>query len=420
MDFDVARVWPEWETDGLLGSGPFGKVYLIRRNVDGRTVFAAAKEIRMPPSGEAVAEAEKRGISGETLRTYFSKFKNDLKWELTMYRTLRAQHLVSLDEFTVDDDPEGPGWIGYVRTGLFTPLAVYFDKARSGGEDAARLGAELCSALEACADYGMVHGEVKPENVLVTDDGAFMLADFGIRRCLEKAGSALFGGEAYDFDAPELTNGRKYTAASDIYALGMLMAYVANGCVMPVGRNPEMIAELDPGLGAVIRKATAYDPAERYIGAAEMGADIARLELGKKPARRAVATAAAFEAVKRNGGTVRPEAAPQERKNAKHGAGGLFAALGKKKQKAAPEEAAQAPAARDDAERDGGPSSAASGWRRLPKKVRIILLAALALIVIAAAVILIVTGKKNAAAALRLLPAGGPATLLRSLEGGIG
>ncbi|MGM9521466.1 MAG: protein kinase, partial [Oscillospiraceae bacterium] len=303
---DINRVWPEWQVEGVLGSGAFGTVYLIRRTVDDNTVFAAAKVIKVPPADEAVENAEKLGISRDLLSTYFGKFKNDLNWELTMFRTVSSQHLAVIDDLEVEDASGGPGWFGYIRTGLYTPLSVYFEKSPSTQEDAARLGSELCQALDACGEYSMVHGEIKPENVMVTDAGGFVLTDFGVRRCLEKAGTGIFGAMESDYEAPELGEDRKYTPAADIYSLGMVMCYTANGGTLPENRSPDMIKDIDKGLAAVIKKATAADPAERYQSAAEMRAAIARLPLGKKSPRRAMAAAAAFDAVKRNGGAIRP------------------------------------------------------------------------------------------------------------------
>lgn len=317
-DIKIGDVFTGWETDGILGSGPFGTVYLAHCLVENKPVYAAVKVVRTPPRQEAIDAAKKMGVSGDLLKTYFNKFKNDLNWELTMYGTVSSPNLVKPDAVTMQDAPEA-GWTGYIRTPVYTPMNTYFEKVESGSEDAARLGAELCSALEALGEYGMVHGEIVPENVLVSDTGSFLLADYGVKRCLEKAGAGLFGLTASDYEAPELrSDEKKYTAASDIYALGILMSYVANNCQMP--QNGE-IANLDPKLAAIIRKATARNPEDRYASATLMREDIAKTELyaNRRPQRRAVAAASAFDSVKKNGGTIRTEkpadsaAQPQEK-----------------------------------------------------------------------------------------------------------
>ncbi len=295
-DSFIKSTWPDWEIEGVLGSGSFGTVYLVRSQVDGAAVFSAVKEIKVPPAQEAVANAEKMGISRDLLNTYFGKFKNDFNWELTMFRTVKSPYLVPVEDVAVVDLPQ-PGWIGLIRTGIYTPLSVYFDKVISTSDDAARLGREIGRALDACGEHGMVHGEIKPDNIMVTDAGAFILADFGVRRCLEKAGTSIFGELESTYDAPELGEDRKYTQLSDVYSLGKVMEFVAGGC----GRG----GQVDSDLRAVIDKATAHDIAERYQSASELVEDLERLPLGRQQPRRAMAAAAAFDAVKRNGGHVR-------------------------------------------------------------------------------------------------------------------
>ncbi len=308
-DIDISRVLSGWESEGVLGSGSFGTVYLIRRTEEENTAFAAAKVITVPPSAESVTNAENMGISIDLLSTYFSKFKNDLNWELTMYKTIQSPHLAPVEDLQVEDAEE-PGFSAYIRTGIYTPLSVYFEKTQSTQDDAARMGREIASALEALGEYGMVHGDIKPENILVADSGAYVLGDYGIKRSLEKAGSVIFGDTGSEFDAPELsTDDKKYTAVCDVYSLGLLMAYVANGCKMPADKNVGNMQGLDKNLAEVIRKATAQDPTERYQSGAEMRAAMSKLGLGRKTPRRAMAAAASFDLVKKNGGAIRASAA---------------------------------------------------------------------------------------------------------------
>lgn len=307
---DISRLWPGWEPDGLLGTGRFGKVYLAHTRLGGRTVFSAVKIITMPDGGEHIKDARDQGVHPELLRTYFGKFKNDLAWELTMFRTIGAPHAIPADEIAMQDG-DGMGWTGYIRTGLYTPVSVYFDKAPSGRHDAVRLGTELCGLLAACEEYGMVHGEIRPENVFVTDEGTFMLSDFGVRRCLEKAGTGIFGITDSEFDAPEVRDGKRcYTASSDIYSLGRLMCWAAWGGSIPKGKSAVRPPNADPEFTEILKKATAKDPKDRYQSAAQLKADLKKLPGEKRAVRRAMAIASAMEAVKRNGGVIRPAPKP--------------------------------------------------------------------------------------------------------------
>lgn len=305
-ELNIGGVFPGWEADGVLGSGAFGTVYLAHTLVDSKPVYAAIKVIKTPPTAEAVTNAETLGISKDLLKTYFGKFKNELNWELTMFKTVSSQNLVNVDAIAMEDMPTA-GWVGYIRSAVYTPLNTYFESVSSTSEDAARLGAELSSALEALSEYGMVHGEIKPENVLVADSGNFLLADYGVKRCLEKAGAGLFGLTESEYEAPEIGEERKYTQSADIYALGMLMCYVANGCSLPENNDPYKIPNIDVKLAAIIKRATAENPEDRYQSAAEMNREITRLPIytRRRPQRMAMASAVAFDLVKKNGSTIR-------------------------------------------------------------------------------------------------------------------
>lgn len=298
QDKTIDSVFTGWVTDGVLGSGAFGTVYLAHTMIEDKPVYNAIKVVRVPPTPESITAAEAMGISQDLLKTYFEKIKSDLKWELTMSGTALDKHLVRPEEFKTVDD-EVAGWVGFIRYPVATPLSAYFEKVESTSEDAARLGYEISEALSVLSENGITHGDVKPENILVADNGAFMLTDLAIKRTLEKAGSGLFGLSGGKYEAPELSEkNRVYTPACDVYSLGKLMEYVALDC----GEGIEIAPELEE----VIKRCTAENPAERP-NAAQLHELIEKTKLlsEKRSPRRAVAAVSSFELVKKNGSTVR-------------------------------------------------------------------------------------------------------------------
>lgn len=96
----------------------------------------------------------------------------------------------------------------------------------------ADLGAQAARALAAAHAAGVVHGDVKPANLLLTDDGVLKLTDFGIARRLGPATSghparAVLGTAGYL--APELALGHPPSRASDLYALGCVLYELSTG-----------------------------------------------------------------------------------------------------------------------------------------------------------------------------------------------
>ncbi|WP_410585397.1 serine/threonine-protein kinase [Amycolatopsis sp. lyj-108] len=107
--------------------------------------------------------------------------------------------------------------------------------------EAAGIGAQLANALAAMHERGMVHGDVKPGNVLVAEDGTAKLTDFGIARWAQVTvtGGALVGGTP-GYLAPEVADGREMQAPADVFSLGATLFAAV------VGRSPWGANELGP------------------------------------------------------------------------------------------------------------------------------------------------------------------------------
>ncbi len=153
---------------------------------------------------------------------------------------------------------------------------------------AARVAAEVARALSAAHARGIVHRDVKPGNIMLSSDGRVKVADFGIARAIAEAQMTLPGttlGSVHYF-SPEQARGEQTTASSDIYALGIVLFEMLTGrrpfegdsaAAIAVarlsGRPPEMSevrAGIPPALEAIVRRAMATDPGERFPSAAAM------------------------------------------------------------------------------------------------------------------------------------------------------
>lgn len=157
-------------------------------------------------------------------------------------------------------------------------------------EEAVRIGIAIADALDYAHQRGMVHRDVKPANIMFMQDGQPVLTDFGIAKMLTLSGltasGAMVGTPAYM--APEVGMGRPGTSASDIYSLGVVLYQLLTGQLpfesdTPMGMVMQHINDappplakfvqsLPPGLEAVILKAMAKAPEERFSRAAAMAA----------------------------------------------------------------------------------------------------------------------------------------------------
>lgn len=145
----------------------------------------------------------------------------------------------------------------------------------------------ICDALEAAHLTGLVHRDVKPENVLIARDGTVKVADFGIAAVADAErtmpGGSILGTLRYL--SPEQAAGREASPWSDIWATGAVLFELLTGNPPSGGSGAELLrrrAEEEPvppstlepdvpgTLDAVVMKACALDPAARYQSAGEM------------------------------------------------------------------------------------------------------------------------------------------------------
>lgn len=127
---------------------------------------------------------------------------------------------------------------------------------------------QVGDALDAAHAAGIVHRDVKPHNVLVEGDRAF-LSDFGLAKALGESvalsGTSIVGTAEYM--SPEQWRGEDVGPGADVYSLGCVLYEALTGIVPYARKEADTEPEIPAGLEAVIRRAVARDPAERYPSA---------------------------------------------------------------------------------------------------------------------------------------------------------
>ncbi|HEV3478687.1 MAG TPA: serine/threonine-protein kinase [Gaiellaceae bacterium] len=146
---------------------------------------------------------------------------------------------------------------------------------------------QLCAGLEHAHAAGLVHRDIKPQNLLVRGDGVVKIGDFGIARTLQatqltQVGTVL-GTAAYL--APEQASGEPVTAAADIYSLGAVAYELLSGRtpyqfqtlteLVVKQQEPPPPLQQAPELDAVVRRCLAYKPEDRPQSAALLARELA-------------------------------------------------------------------------------------------------------------------------------------------------
>ena len=158
---------------------------------------------------------------------------------------------------------------------------------------------DVCQALEAAHARGVIHRDIQPGNIMLNPRGEVKVTDFGIARVTTTADTvaqtaAILGTASYL--SPEQAQGQPVDARSDLYSLGCVVYEMVTGRPPFLGDSPVAVAskqvleqpvppsklnsDVTPDLDAVILRALAKNPANRYQSAEEMRADLERAKRG--------------------------------------------------------------------------------------------------------------------------------------------
>ncbi len=166
---------------------------------------------------------------------------------------------------------------------------------------------EIARALGAAHERQIVHRDVKPHNVLIGEEGAAKITDFGIARTLTEEGLTIAGRVlgTTDYVSPEQALGQAVTGQSDLYSLGVVLFEMLTGDVPFHGSSPVAVAmkhvredvpdvqllrpELSAATAAVVDRAVSKDLARRYQDAGSMVTDLEEV-LAIEAARAGAAT----------------------------------------------------------------------------------------------------------------------------------
>ncbi len=251
-----------------VGQGGMATVYRARRLSDGKLV--AVKVLREPYSHD---------------REFVERFQREASSAAALSHPRVVPVLDSGEDggvrFLVMEYVEGEDLKAYLRrSGPLPPSR------------AVSIAAAVCEALQYAHAQGIVHRDIKPQNILLTPAGEVKVTDFGIARALSSATITETGtvlGSVH-YLSPEQARGEPVTAASDLYSLGVVLFEMLTGRLPFDGESPIAVAlkhlyeeppsprELNPEvpewLEGVVRRAMAKRPQDRYPSAAHMKADL--------------------------------------------------------------------------------------------------------------------------------------------------
>ena len=289
-------IFGDWYLSRLLGRGSFGKVFEITREEFGETYKAALKVISVPQDDADIRIRMAEGSDLDSVTEYYQDILKGIVNENRIMSRLKGNsNIVSYEDHQIIPHEDGIGYDILIRMELLTPLTKLMSERDLTEEETVRLGIDICKALELCHKKNIIHRDIKPQNIFISDNGYYKLGDFGIARTMEKTSGMSVKG-TYRYMAPEVFKGEKYDSTADIYSLGLVLYSLLNGKREPFlpphpakmtpndeekarmrrFRGEEVPAPRDAGpmLAYIIQKACAYEPSHRYRTAKQMRTDL--------------------------------------------------------------------------------------------------------------------------------------------------
>ncbi len=250
----------------IIGTGAHGRVARAHDSMIGRLVA-----IKLFPKELAKGEARDRFIQ-----------------EARVVGQLSHPSIITLHDMGIDEATQTPYLVMEFLDGQ--PLDRILEKGSIPFSRACAWAAEVACALGAAHRKGVIHGDVKPANMLITDDGRVKLMDFGMARLASRDTGAtpLLGTPAYW--CPEQIMGKPQDARSDLFSLGVVLYEMVTGkrpfdadslqgiCSRVLSSTPLPPSHANPsvptGFDAIVARCLAKDPAARYAPAEALAEEL--------------------------------------------------------------------------------------------------------------------------------------------------
>jgi serine/threonine-protein kinase len=269
-----------YELHAVIGEGAFGRVY------------------------EGLDRRLERAVAVKVIKPWWA---DDPEWVATFERETRLLARVSdpgiVQIYDVGHAPEGLYYVSELVDG--ESLASRLRRGPLPAWEACGVAAQLCRALAGAHAQRIVHRDVKPANILLSSEGRVKVGDFGVARLAEGStegtAASIVGTPRYM--APEQGRGRPTTPATDVYSAGVVLYEMLAGhppfnadsvvelALLHLQEDPPPLsARLPSSLVAIIHRALAKEPAQRYADGAEMAEALLDARRRSSTGRRARVT----------------------------------------------------------------------------------------------------------------------------------
>ncbi|MBQ8110052.1 MAG: protein kinase, partial [Clostridia bacterium] len=258
MDSFEARIrryepfFGEWFLGGEIGKGSFGRVFTIYRNQDGRQSVAVLKVISIPQSEEEL-DALRRSCNGREdvvraqLRKSYAYSVHEIE---TMNKLNGTSNVVYFEQSAIYERTDTFGWDILIRMEKLVRLDAWLreDPRRRDLKTIFRIWNDLYEGLKVCQSFGLVHMDIKPENIFYSPAiDYFKLGDFGEAQLVDNNGLAAVGKTvgSYAYMTPEVKDRKGADFSADVYSLALVMYQLLNDDQLPFSHKAGPLTDQD-------------------------------------------------------------------------------------------------------------------------------------------------------------------------------
>lgn len=209
----------------------------------------------------------------DSAKKYFEDRTRELVQELeTLQQLAKQEGFLPCVGYQIAAKENMVGYDIYILTEYKRSLERQFTRKPLSQLDALNLGLDICSALSACRRNGYLFVNLKPNNIYISDNGDYRIADLGLVPLKSLKYAILADHYIGDYTAPEITDAfSPLNETMDVYAAGAILFQIYNGGVLLDKNNLSAPSYADDELAQIILKAVDPDPANRWETPAQMG-----------------------------------------------------------------------------------------------------------------------------------------------------
>ena len=303
----IREFWPEWTIEQQIGADSFSTVYRASSYIDGKPVYSAIRLITIPNRPSDIDEIRSSGNDTESVREYYSRIVRNCVNQISLTMNLReSPNIVSIEDYYVYEHPDEIRWDIFIRSEYLTILSDFMIQNELDEKAVCKLGIDICQAISHCQKRDIIHCDIKPDNIFISQNGDYKLGNFGFTGTLSRTNGSTTSFDADDYMAPEMLLQKGYDSTVDIYSLGIVLYKLLNNNRMPFidaeadhisandkkqalenrlnGDNFPAPAHASTEMSIAILKACRFEPSQRYQSADEMRSQLHKVMNTNMPA----------------------------------------------------------------------------------------------------------------------------------------